>query len=450
MKSFVLSRNSRCFLLILILFLWTSCGYLSWLYRLMALMDGTAPEWASEVIGYLLQALGLLAFSLAVRRKPGAAGKRAFALAAAADYVLVVLTVLVPGRNAVLLTGYAMNLMHGILAGFYLYRLALMVEWPRRGLVFGLAYGGASVLSWLLSLPGNGNFLRSRGVLIVYGILAAATLWCIRTEQPLPMEKERFDGEKLPGKTILMAAGTVFLLSLVKGLGFSFPSADISRGISLELSRVFYAVGLVTAGLVSDRERKYGAICCVASLGVPFLMISASGSLGPSVVFWVLNYILFGFFTIFRVILFTDIGRKDQSLLWLSGVGLLFGRAGDAAGTICCLTLINYPLARISVAAVLFAGTILCFFLLYQRLYLPPPIHEKSEQERFAEFSLKYDLSLREQEVLRLILSGQSSPEIAESLYVSGNTVKYHVRNLLKKTSCENRVSLVALFWDAT
>ena len=52
---------------------------------------------------------------------------------------------------------------------------------------------------------------------------------------------------------------TVFLLSLVKNLGFSFPSADVALGISLELSRVFYAAGLVIAGIVGDRERKYGA-----------------------------------------------------------------------------------------------------------------------------------------------------------------------------------------------
>lgn len=173
---------------------------------------------------------------------------------------------------------------------------------------------------------------------------------------------------------------TVFLLSLVKNLGFSFPSADVALGISLELSRVFYAAGLVIAGIVGDRERKYGAICCVASLGVPFLMITLSSSLGPSYVFWVLNYLLFGFFTVFRVILFSDIARKDACLLYLSGFGLLFGRLGDAAGTYGCISLAGHTVALVSSAAVLFAVTILAFFLLYQRIYLPAPIQVRSER----------------------------------------------------------------------
>ena len=106
----------------------------------------------------------------------------------------------------------------------------------------------------------------------------------------------------------------------------------------------------------------------------------------------------------------------------------------------------DYTVALVTAAAVLFAMTVLACFLLYQRIYLPAPIEEKSEQELFDSFAEQYDLSAREKEILRLILAGRSSTEIAEALYVSPNTVKFHVRNLLKKTKCENRVSLVALY----
>lgn len=156
----------------------------------------------------------------------------------------------------------------------------------------------------------------------------------------------------------------------------------------------------MVAGIVSDRERKYGAICCVDSLSVPFLMIALSGNLGSSFVFWVLNYLLFGFFTVFRVILFSDIARKDASLLYLSGFGLLFGRLGDAAGTYGCISLAGHAVALVSIAAVLFAVTILAFFLLYHRVYIPAPIKTKIEQERFDDFAPQYELSSREREVL--------------------------------------------------
>ena len=99
-----------------------------------------------------------------------------------------------------------------------------------------------------------------------------------------------------------------------------------------------------------------------------------------------------------------------------------------------------------SIAAALFAVTILSFFLLYHRVYTPEPIKVKSEQERFDDFAAQYELSSREREILQLILAGQSNPEMAGNLYISESTVKFHIHNLLKKAGCENRVSLVARY----
>ena len=445
MKRISLTQKTSCFLLIFLCFLWTSSGYLSWLYRLMDFVSGTSVDLLTEVVGYLFQALGLLLFALTVRR-PKAAGRAPFSVVAAADFLMIVLSVLSRSLTAALLFGYCMNTLHGAVAGYYLYRMASVVQWQGRALVFGAGYALASIVSWLLSLLGGVNFLRSPYVLLVYGILAGLTVFLILRQKEIPLQDIRFDGEKPSLRLVALAGATAFLLSLVKNLGFSFPSADVAQGISLELSRVFYAAGLVIAGVVGDRERKYGAICCVASLGVPFLMIALSGCLGPSYVFWVLNYLLFGFFTVFRAILFSDIARKDASLLYLSGFGLLFGRLGDAAGTYGCISLAGHTVALVSIAAVLFAVTIFAFFLLYQRVYLPVPIEVKSEQERFDSFAAQYELSSREREILQLVLTGRSNPEMAANLYISESTVKFHIHNLLKKTGCENRLSLVALY----
>ena len=49
---------------------------------------------------------------------------------------------------------------------------------------------------------------------------------------------------------------------------------------------------------------------------------------------------------------------------------------------------------------------------------------------------------MREREVLRCLLEEKPNPQIASELFISENTVKFHVRNLLKKTGCKNRVEL--------
>ena len=94
------------------------------------------------------------------------------------------------------------------------------------------------------------------------------------------------------------------------------------------------SIGLILAGIVGDRSRKYGAISCLAALFFPFAMIALSGEVGISIVLWILGYCLFGFLAIFRVVLFLDIARTKENLLYVAGFGLMFGRIGDVAGNL--------------------------------------------------------------------------------------------------------------------
>jgi LuxR family maltose regulon positive regulatory protein len=53
-------------------------------------------------------------------------------------------------------------------------------------------------------------------------------------------------------------------------------------------------------------------------------------------------------------------------------------------------------------------------------------------------------LSERELEILRLIAAGRSNPEIADLLYLSLNTVKWHAKNLYGKLNVGSRIEAVA------
>ncbi len=53
-------------------------------------------------------------------------------------------------------------------------------------------------------------------------------------------------------------------------------------------------------------------------------------------------------------------------------------------------------------------------------------------------------LTAREREVLELVVAGASNKEIARRLFITENTVKYHLKNILQKLHAHNRAQVVA------
>jgi DNA-binding CsgD family transcriptional regulator len=60
----------------------------------------------------------------------------------------------------------------------------------------------------------------------------------------------------------------------------------------------------------------------------------------------------------------------------------------------------------------------------------------------------KYDLTARESEILDMIAQGESNKQIAEELFISINTVKFHVKKIYEKLEVSNRREASQLLQD--
>ena len=62
-------------------------------------------------------------------------------------------------------------------------------------------------------------------------------------------------------------------------------------------------------------------------------------------------------------------------------------------------------------------------------------------------YCARHGLTMREQEVLELVLQGKDNQNIASELQLALGTVKAHVHNILKKTGHPDRQALIQDFW---
>ncbi|MEN8172570.1 MAG: response regulator transcription factor [Chloroflexota bacterium] len=65
-------------------------------------------------------------------------------------------------------------------------------------------------------------------------------------------------------------------------------------------------------------------------------------------------------------------------------------------------------------------------------------------EQQESKFDIKGRLTDREIELLHFVVKGCSNREIAEQLFISKNTVKYHMKNILQKLNLQNRAEAAA------
>lgn len=438
-------------------FLWTGSSYISQMYRLQGFFSPGQVDVIALRWNYLAQAGGVALYAFLLWRRPRTVSKRSFFMCIMfLDAVSVVLTLTSSHAALVLGAGLAMNLLHGAVAAAYLTLLGAFLPKEQRGRGFGFAYAAGSLGTYLLSLLAGGRLIKSAHAVPTYLILIAANVLAVRFSEDLPggaaRAKPHGSGVAYGGPirgVVLVLLPALVLMAVVSSVGSDYQfQAVTEQGVNLELSRAFYAVGLVVAGAATDRDRRLGAVFCFVSLVFPFAQVAMRGHTSLIAFTWGLSYFVLGFYSVYRAVAFVDIAGKSAHLLPLAGVGLGAGRVGEALSTLLPRALLGNPMHGTLIVLTLFVPLTFLFFFSLQRTYgeESESPDARDEEVLFRRFLDRFDLTKREGEIFRLLHVGLSNSEIAGTLYISESTVKFHVKNILKKTGCPNRNKVIAMF----
>jgi len=123
-----------------------------------------------------------------------------------------------------------------------------------------------------------------------------------------------------------------------------------------------------------------------------------------------------------------------------------------------CSILINsISLAASVFSPILYYVYLLIYFIhglpaiLYLAYYFPKyskPVSEGQVDMGLINFYNKHEITRRESEIVDLICDGKTNKEIANTLFISLQTVKDHTHHIYIKTGARNRIELANMIRD--
>lgn len=475
-------------LLIGLLYGYAGTGYLTWLYRISDVFSIKLIDVFGNIIDYTFQAAGILVATFLLKSYFNK-NHIIFYTATVFEVVFMILAILTSGSYATLIFAIGMDFCFGIL---FASAFSLISGFPHNvhGIVVGIGWAIGSIASFVVSVPSEGRFIKSEYSLILYILLAFVCAILFRyvfswerykdVEYNIVGNTNKDNKNTFPIKWVIQSVLLIVLLETTINLGFLFPLSEVVGGsMSFELSRSFYSIGLIVAGLLFVKSRQNGIILCLCALVCPFLSLLFENYAIADSAIWALNYILIGPVMVYATIIFTHHVKYG---FFLAGLGLFARRIGQIISYTVGSRLREYPPVLIVVTFVLLVLAFYATYMYEKKNRLSETIwandysiklldnepkerniiendkenddeikNESDMQENKEEtdkeikqnlFCEKYTITTREKEVMLLALEGNSNPVIAQKLFVSENTIKFHMKNILKKTGVQNRAEL--------
>lgn len=302
-------------------------------------------------------------------------------------------------------------------------------------------------------------------IVIIYLVLSLCALLSFRDEQEMELV---YENRKL-GQTEINTLLIFFLFVTVATIdsGLMYGIINLKYETFSELTSWFWAIPYILAfgivGMKLKRKNELGfvyAAFCLIGFGFLFNVILPFSAFS----YIIIDICLLVAAAIIDLFWVSKIGvsfeylknpMRVESIAWAANV------CGVLIGSILSSVIVQLGLDEkdlLIIALIVIVISIMIMPVMIKRLYLLLEsnkfieTYQEQSQDQKIEFENRipnyHDLTNREQEILQQILRGKSNKEISTELYISENTVKTHVRNILQKYNVTNRAQLISKIWQ--
>lgn len=434
-----------------------SCGTLLYYSQTFLLFRFYGNEIIKEMLSgwnYLAQAVGIILFVFLFKFLHGISGKRKFQVFTSL-LLPPVMTVSIFTRSGsiLILMIVLLNLAIGVLTAFAFSLIASCITEKRFTICFAGAYsiGGifTCIICWL-----NEEIMVSFFVIILscvfVGIISALILLYKDTDVSFTISNTGSPIVSAKKSDIGLLHLIIALMAMIFALGANDPVlVESGRKISLIFTRFFYAGGLMLASVIFDKNHATGGICALASILYPIMIIILYKELPIHYIPIALTDSFLGFYAVFRTGLFMSLA-SEKGKLYIAPLGLCISRIVEGIMSVCIAIFGFDRLTCFIIAGILFVPLIILFCYMLTKYTRQPDTtivvnyasennvsgSEAASKLSFAEI---YHLTRREDEISGYLAGNKTNGEIADILFVSESTVRFHVSNILKKTGLKDR-----------
>ena len=293
-------------------------------------------------------------------------------------------------------------------------------------------------------------------------VIGMAFIWM------LPLEQENEENKAFTNKThgsvknpLILLCLFIFIITINSGLMYQVinPAFEHLTALVSWYWAVPYIVALAIMRNLPMKVKRarilYIGMAMIMGAFISFMLLGRSTS-----DYLIVDTLMLGACGIFDLFWWSILGEMldySDNPAYTFGIGLSANVFGVLCGGVLGMIVTSIGLSSAEVAVI--ALTVVCVTL----VMLPPLNHQLVLLLRSHAYLAAYDnmsesqqtdivrqiktldpLTAREQEVLKLILSGKSNREIAETLFISESTVKTHVRNIYSKYDVGSRAELIS------